>query len=365
MFQEIELKSPIFSIYIIEDKLIVAVGGGNKKYGVKNKIIIYQLHPGYIGQVLIEKELDENPQYIEGIPSKKIFCYISNNKIIFNSLSNDNKSFNELYKLTINPEDILLNCYTIKEDLLATGDDNGSLKLFKINFNVNDIASINEIGSNEDAHYKGINKIAFSFRNKNIFLITASGDGTCKIFDISNSSEKTLIKMISFFSFRESISEFANHFMRDLIYIEDKHFAYTIQSPRKGKSYLTKWDLNNVNCVKPIETINISNEPCNSFDLTEDKKYFGIIDVEGRTIYVDVKNMKITGSKKIEEVMLNCCKFYKNYLITGSIATFLRINKLSTSFSSSFIKFIFYTCLILGIFYYIYLKKNNLINIDI
>ena len=82
----------------------------------------------------------------------------------------------------------------------------------------------------------------------------------------------------------------------------------------------------------------------------------GITDIEGKIFFVDAKNMKIT------EEMLRNCKFYNNHLITGSIGHWLKINKLLTSFSSAFFKFIFYVGLFLGICYYIYLKKNKLID---
>ena len=362
MQQQIDLKSPIFSLYILGDKLIVACGGGDKKFGVKNKIILYQLQQGYIGNNLIEENLDEIPEFIEGIQSKNIFCFCSQNKIHFYTISKDLKSFQKLYTLTINPSDISLNCFKIEGDLLATGDDKGSLKLFAINFNNNEINSIDELNSNENAHWRGINKISFCFRNNNKFLITASGDGTCKIFDITKPDEKYPIKNISFFSFRQSLSEAANYFMRDLIYINDKNIAFTIQSPKEGKSFLTKWDVSNVNFVRPIETIKISNVPCCSFDLNENKNYLGITDREGRIFFVDTKNMIITGWKQIGEDMLKQSKFYKNYLVTGSIGYMLRINKLMTGFNSTLFKYLFYLALLFGVCYYIYLKKNKLIN---
>lgn len=364
MNQEIDIKSPIFSLFIIEDKLIVACGGGDKKFGIKNKIIIYKLHPGFIGETLIEKELDEIPEYIEGIPSKKIFSYISKNKIIFNAISNDNKSFKNIYTLIINPEDVLLNCFKIEGDLLATGGDNGALKLFKIIFNNNNISSINEIASNENAHYRNINKIVFSQRNEQKYLITASGDGTCKIFDISEPSGNQM-KMTCFFSFRQSLSEPANYFMRDIIYIKEKHIAYTIQSPRNGNSFLTKWNLTNVNSAKPIQTIEVSNVPCTSFDLSGDQNYLGITDSEGQIIFVDTKNMMVSGKKKIGEEMLKHCKFYNDFLITGSIGYMLRINKLINSFKSICFHYIFYAVIFLGICFYLYLKKNKLLNDDL
>ena len=361
MQQQIDLKSPIFSLYILGDKLIVACGGGDKKFGVKNKIILYQLQQGYIGQNLIEENLDEIPEFIEGIQSKNIFAFCSQNKIHFYTISNDIKSFQKLYTLTLKPEDISLNCFKINENLLATGDDKGSLKLFEIVFNNNAINSINEINSNENAHWRGINKIAFGIRNKIKFLITASGDGTCKIFDITNPNDKVPIKMISFFSFRQTLAEPANYFMRDLIYINEKNIAFTIQSPKEGKSFLTKWNVSNINFVNPIETLKISNVPCSSFDINENKNYLGITDREGRIFFVDSNNMKITGWKQIGEDMLKQSKFYKNYLVTGSIGYMLRINKLMTGFNSALFKYMFYLALFLGVCYYIYLKKNNLI----
>ena len=362
MEQEINIKSPIFSLYTLDNILIIACGGGDKKFGVLNKIIAYQLNEGYFGQKLIEENLDEIPEFIEGIPSKKIFGFCSQNKIYFYNLSKDNKSFKKLYTLTINPKETSLNCFKISNDLLASGDDKGSLILFKIIFNNEEINSIDEMASNPNAHFRGINKIEFGFKNKINYLITASGDGTCKIFEISKPSFKTFLKMVSFFSFRQFISEPANYYMRDLIFINEKNIAYTIQSPKEGKSFLTKWDVSNINSVKPIKTINISNVPCPSFDLTEDKKYFGITDREGRIFFVDENNMVITWLKKIGEDMLKNCRFYKKYFITGSIGYMLRINNLKTKFHFSFFKFIFYATLILGICYYIYLKKNKLID---
>ena len=362
MQQQVDINSPIFSLYIFEDKLIVGCGGGDKKFGLKNKIILFQIHQGYFGQSLSEENLDEIPEFIEGIPSKKIFCFNSKNKLYFYSIMKDNISFKKKYTLSLFPEKICLDCFKFNEDILATGSDKGSLKLFKINFIDDEIDSINELSSNENAHWGGIKKILFGFKNKIKFLITASVDGTCKIFNITD--PKKNIQVISYFSFRQFLHEPANYFMRDLIYINDKNIAYTIQSPREGKSFLTKWDVSNINYIKPIHTIKISNVPCSSFDLSEDNKYLGITDREGRIFFVEANNLIITGWKQIEENMLKYCRFYKNYLITGSIANMLKINKIKSGFNSSLLTIILYLILFLGVCYYIYLKKNNLINED-
>ena len=351
----------LFSIYSIEDKLIVASGGGDKKFGVKNKITLYQLGPGSISKALKEENFDQIPEFIEGIPSKKIFGICSKNKVIFYSLSGND--FQNIYTLTLNPEDISLTCFKIYEDMLATADDSGCLTLFKISFNNNQINSINEIGKNDNAHVRGINKIAFFVKNKIKFLLTASQDGTCKIFGIDESQEKP-IKMNTYFCFRQFQHENSNYFMRDLIYVNKENIVYTLQSLAKGKTFLTKWDASNVNSVKPIETIMICNDPCFSFDIDESHSYLGIADSKGNIYFVDAKNMVLTGSKTIGENMLKDCRFYKNYLVTGNIGNELGMNKIMTGFNFKMIRFLFYAALIFGIYYYIYLRKNNLIDID-
>ena len=361
MEQEINIESPVNSLYIIEDKLIVACGGGP---GLKNKLILYQLQQGLIGQKLIEVILEETPKFIEGIPSKKIFGICSNNQIILYSISHDWKSFKKLYTLDISPKDSVLISFKINGNLLATGDFEGELKLFEISFiNNNEISSIKEIGNYHNAHWRGINKIEFMLKNELKFLITASGDGNCKIFDITDLSKP--ISFISNFSFRQTYSEPANYCMNDLLFIPGKNIAYTIQSSKndkKAKSFLTKWDLNNVNLVKPLETNNISNLPCSSIDLTNDKKFLGITDVQGKIFFVEANSLRICNSETIGENQLKCCKFFEDYFVTGSIAYKLRIDKIKSGFNFNILKNIFYIFIVILICYYIYIKKNNLIN---
>ena len=363
MQKSIDLKSPIFSINTIDDKLIVACGGGDKKFGVKNKILLYQLKSGYISEQLCEEDLgNETPIYIESIPTKKIFCFCTENEIIFYSLSKENNKFNKIYTFNLENAKSTFNCLKINEDLLAAGLDNGCLKLYKINFNNNQINSLTEISSNEDAHWKSINKIEFGKKNNINFLITASGDGTCKLFDITK--QEKIIKMISKFSFRQFVSESSNYFMRDLIYDNQKKICYTLQSPLEGDSFLTKWDFNNLNFITPIQTIKICNVPCPSMAITNDKNYIGVTNRKGQIFFVDANNLNICGKKTVGQSMLKHCKFYGDNFITGSIDYMLYISKLSTGFNFGFLKYLYYVAMIAGIGYYIYLKKNNLLKED-
>ena len=69
MDSEIDIHSPVNSIYIIQDKLIVACGGGP---GLKNKLILYQLNLGNIGDILIDNIIEKTPKFIEGKILNKI-----------------------------------------------------------------------------------------------------------------------------------------------------------------------------------------------------------------------------------------------------------------------------------------------------
>ena len=80
MKNEIDIESPINSLYIIEDKLIVACGGGP---GLKNKLILYQLQLGNIGDILIDNIIEKTPKFIERIPVKKYLVYVVIIKLFF------------------------------------------------------------------------------------------------------------------------------------------------------------------------------------------------------------------------------------------------------------------------------------------
>ena len=110
MKNEIDVESPINSLYIIEDKLIVACGGGP---GLKNKLILYQLQLGNIGDILIDNIIEKAPKFIERIPGKKIFGICCDNQIIFYSISQNWKSFNQIYTLDINQIDTILISFKI------------------------------------------------------------------------------------------------------------------------------------------------------------------------------------------------------------------------------------------------------------
>lgn len=365
MKKEIDLGSPIFSLYIIDDKLIIACGG-DPKCGNKNKILLSQISSGYIdSNILCEENLGDNlPKYIEGIPSKKIFGYCTDNQILFYSLTKDGQKFNKIYTMDSFQEKIMIKCFRIDDNLLAVGTEVGGLKLFQINFSGEEINDIIELSSEDEAHSKGINKLEFIYQKKNKLILTASSDGHCKLYMINKNRDNYSLNMVSQFSFRKYITEPANYCMRDMIYSKNDSTVYTLQSPGDGNSFITQWSLKDLNFITPIKTVKVSNNPCPCFDLTEDKKYFGVTETKGKIYFVDAKNLSVTGSKKLGEHMLKHGRIFKNYFITGSIDYILSINKIISGMNICVFKALFYILVFASIGYYAYLKKNNLLKDD-
>ena len=319
------LESPIFALYIIEDNIIVASGGGDKKFGVKNKLILFNISNGKLSDPIFEKEMGNDiPMYLTGIPEKNIFLACVNNKTIFYLLSNN--KFNEILQFqTIDnySDEIFQSCVAINNNDMCIGTSTGELKHFAIRINNNQVDSINLLSSNLNAHLKSINNLTIAKSGKYKYIITASGDGKCKVFDI-NTKEKVL-KEISKFSFRVKINEVANYFMRDIIYDEKNKYIYTLQSPFKGKTYVTKWSFNNVNNIIPIETMEICNGTGFSFSINENKNVIGITNSEGEIIFIDCYNMKIISKSLLGENIIKCGMFYNaQYFISGSVDNILR-----------------------------------------
>lgn len=363
----VKLESPVFGLYTIDNYLIICSGGGNKKFGVKNKILLYNLSPyGLSSKPLFEKIIDDSiPTFITGINDKQIFVTSMNGAAYFYKISSN--KFEEIYTLDVleeynNNEEIFLSCIHInnKTGEMVTGTSNGILSYFKITYkynnNANSIDSINIVSKNDKAHLRAINNLTIVKKGKNNLVITASGDGNCKVFDLNNE-----LRYISKFSFRQFEGETANYYMRDILY--DNFNIYTLQSPIQGKSFITKWSLKNINQIAPIETIEVSNNVCFSMNFNKNKNLIGIIDSEGNILFVNPYNMNLIGKKKVVENMIKSGIFWEKYFIIGSIDNTVSMNTIKSNFSFfGFLRILFILFCIVFVSYDIYIKTKNKLN---
>jgi hypothetical protein len=359
----VELESPIFGLYTIGNYLIICSGGGNKKFGVKNKILLYNLtSKGLSSKHLYEKIIDDDiPTFITGINKKNIFVTCMNGSAYFYKISKD--KFDEIYKLDVIEEyndELFLNCIYIDEKTgdMITGTSNGILTHFKITFHNNDnnmLSKIDNISENTKAHLKTINNLNIIKNGKNKYAVTASSDGNCKIFDLNDN-----LRFISKFSFRQFEGETANYIMRDILYDNFNNLIYTLQSPYQGKSFITKWSFTNINEIRPIETIELIKSVCFSMYFNSNKNVIGIINSEGNILFVNPYEMSLIGQKTVGENTIKCGVFWEKYFIVGSVDNFVRMNKIKSNFGFfKFIKFLLFLLIIAFISYDIYIKTKN------
>lgn len=130
------LEQPIFCLCVIKDYVLVASGGGGKKFGVRNKILSYQILNNYkfseepLCSVEFEKEI---PVFISSYELLNIFCVSVDNLTVFYSLDTLNGKFHEVTRLTtmefFDP-DIYQSVGRLdnKGKYLATGTTEGILK---------------------------------------------------------------------------------------------------------------------------------------------------------------------------------------------------------------------------------------------
>ena len=117
-----ELQSPIFALCIVKDILVVAVGGGNKKCGVKNKIISFKLTDSGFSEELLSLDLENDvPCFLDPDESRSIFASCMNNFFLVYSLSQLDGNFKEIYKMeTMDNFDVdkYQSVIKIKDDIL-------------------------------------------------------------------------------------------------------------------------------------------------------------------------------------------------------------------------------------------------------
>ena len=350
MSHKIELESPIFSLCSLKSHLIIACGGGAAKFGVKNKLLMYKINGSSFGKKEHEEELgDETPTFLSGF--EKIDGFLASvSEFTFVYIIKEEK-FEKIFQLQtvdLKREDLFQSCVKSNATLLAAGSSAGELKVYTIEYSAQspvEIKSISKIGENLTAHLKAINNLEIIIKKKGAveLVVTASGDGTCKVFDVLKPENNKPLRLISKFSFRQKESEPYNYFMRDLIYDEYYGYLYTLQSLQRGKSFLTKWSLQNVNNILPLDTLNVSETTCSSISLHHSKKYIGVTDCEGEISFVNCADMTVLGSRTIGENMIKCGCMSGNYYITGgAMDNTVRISGVKTGSLCKCIKSLFY-----------------------
>lgn len=166
------------------------------------------------------------------------------------------------------------------------------------------------------AHTKTVNDILF-IDEKNLF-ITASSDGSCKIYELSS------LRLLKRLNFRTSLNDKSNLSMRSLCFNRYTNKLFTMQARGKGETYVTKWNLDS--SFSPDSSVMVSNSVCTGMDLHIGSSVIGLGDCEGKVIYVDSDSMKVIKQIVVNETTVRAVVFSKSNLLSGTANNALKMN---------------------------------------
>lgn len=150
-------------------------------------------------------------------------------------------------------------------------------------------------------------------------IATVSSDGSCKIFELPS------LNQLKKLTFRLDIKEKQNYSMRGIRYDIDNKFLFTIQSSKKGGTYLTKWSAKRN--FEPVSTILVSDTICTSMDFSRDYNIIGLGDCKGSLIYVNASgDMSVIKEVFLTEITIKSVVFKKGNLISGAADNALKLN---------------------------------------
>ncbi len=152
------------------------------------------------------------------------------------------------------------------------------IRLFSTKIVGNSLSNLNFVYSKQDAHNDKFTDLLVL--KEKFLIISASMDQTCKVFDF-----KSNLKLVHCLTFKPTVSS-DNYIIRNVILYNG--YIYSLQSPMKGSSYITKWRLND---FTPAHTVNISDSVCSRMRRCGRNLVIG--QVNGKLMHVDADTLNI------------------------------------------------------------------------
>lgn len=195
-----------------------------------------------------------------------------------------------------------------------------------------------EISSN--VHLDKINEIIILFKRS--IVLTASIDSTLKILNIKD------LSVLKELSFRPKIDE-SNYIFRSMEINEGK--LVTLQSPMRGNSYITEWEMNNFN---PIRTKKVASSA--TIVMRKVGKCYILGEVSGNVIHVDIDSLKVTSDNNYHVLATkSICKLTNSRFLTSSPDQMIATHEVKESSLISF--FSFFKVLLLGFIIYLVITR--------
>lgn len=317
---------PIWSLCLYKNWIVLSGGGGGKKFGIVNMLMVYK--PMTMEMLKQEDTGEDLATSIICVPKKDILITAISKDIMIVKIS-DSLEFQRLLRV---PCDLLKNLAMVRcdstEKKLVTGGEEGVLRLWNLETD-RKVSKRLEIFANCEISGCDVNSA---------FVCAALKNKSCAIY-----SAETGAKLKSL-QFGEAIT---NPMMFKACYF-NSNFLYTLETGVKSGSYLTKWKIGSE--IAPVDSLQVSEGAASYLKLSQSGKFAGIGSSNGTVSVVDLKNLKIVLQKAEFDMPATCLDF-------NSKETFILVGSADYSYSyihlhSSSWVHLFLIGLFLGIFAY-------------
>ena len=290
------LPIPIWSLCLYKNWVLISGGGGGKKFGVKNMLMIYK---PYTMELLKEEDTEEELlSSITTLPKKDILVAAITKDIQLFKITDDLK----LIKL------VRVSCEQTKnlgmvrgnsvETMLISGGEEGYLRVWKVQ-------SEKSLQKSLDINtFSEITCCDISLQ----FICAALKNKTCALYSV-----ETGLKLKSL-QFGENISA---PLMVKSCYFSGSYLM-TLETGVRSASYLSKWKL--LPEVFPIDSVKICKGSASYLKLSRSGRYAGVGSSDGSVSIIDTNNLKILHHRLEFDMPATCLDFNnkENVMLVGS-----------------------------------------------
>jgi prolactin regulatory element-binding protein len=302
-----------------KEVVMVAGGGGAAKCGIPNEITVNELVTNEKGM----PELKKLSAVDNGSELTSDLCVSPNSEYVAAVLSENCKIFgfkgNGLAELASFQADfaeeekercVNIARWSLNSDMLATGGEDGILRVWKVGGAGKDVTKLVEC----KGHEKPINEVDFS--PDGTMLITSSKDKTCRLWKASDGKELCVLPTATG-KLDPKAKRPAIYIYRGCRFIGGNNNIITVQTPTRGPAYLTKWAVNvtagdksdfTATCV-PLQTVTLAQEPVCEMKLNASGTLIGIGSNGGKLIVLNAETLSVIRSQEAHHFPITGCAF--------------------------------------------------------
>jgi prolactin regulatory element-binding protein len=344
-------QSPVFSVAWCSAKVegkekeivLVAGGGGAAKCGIPNEISYNELVTNEKGMPELKKisavnngseltsdiSVSPNNEYVAAVLSENCKIFGFKDTVDWDRIHGEKErkstgkkstpmtgnGLEELasFQADFAEEEKCVNIarWSLNSDLLATGGEDGVLRVWKVAGGGKDVTKAVEC----KGHEKPINEVDFS--PDGTMLITSSKDKTCRLWKASDGKELCVLPTATG-KLDPKAKRPAIYIYRGCRFIGGNSNIITVQTPTRGPAYLTKWAVNvtasgdkadfTATCV-PLQTITLAQEPVCEMKLNAAGTLIGIGSNGGTLMVLNAETLSVIRKQEAHHFPITGCAF--------------------------------------------------------